>query len=80
MIDGGCDPMYVGRRLVRMASEDLGNADPRALTVAVDACAAFERLGSPEGELALAQAVLYLASAPKSTRIRPPDAARLSRR
>ena len=66
MIDGGCDPMYVGRRLVRMASEDLGNADPRALTVAVDACAAFERLGSPEGELALAQAVLYLASAPKS--------------
>ena len=66
MIDGGCDPLYVGRRLVRMASEDLGNADPRALAVAVDACAAFERLGSPEGELALAQAVLYLASAPKS--------------
>lgn len=66
MIDGGCDPLYIGRRLVRMASEDLGNADPRALGLAVDACAAFERLGSPEGELALAQAVIYLASAPKS--------------
>lgn len=66
MIDGGCDPLYIGRRVVRMASEDLGNADPRALSVAIDACNAFERLGSPEGELALAQAVLYLASAPKS--------------
>lgn len=66
MIDGGCDPLYIGRRLVRMASEDLGNADPRALSLALDACAAYERLGSPEGELALAQAVLYLASVPKS--------------
>ncbi|MCK5859856.1 replication-associated recombination protein A [Abyssibacter sp.] len=66
MLDGGCDPLYIGRRLVRMASEDLGNADPRALTIAIDACSAFERLGSPEGDLALAQAVLYLASAPKS--------------
>jgi len=66
MIDGGVDPSYVGRRLVRMASEDIGNADPRALHLATDAVLAYERLGSPEGELALAQAVLYLASAPKS--------------
>jgi putative ATPase len=66
MLDGGADPLYIGRRLVRMAAEDVGLADPRALGVALDACAAYERLGSPEGELALAQAVLYLAVAPKS--------------
>ncbi len=66
MLDGGADPRYISRRLIRMASEDIGNADPRALQLAMDAAAAFERLGSPEGELALAQAVLYLASAPKS--------------
>jgi putative ATPase len=61
MIDGGCDPLYVARRLVRMASEDIGNADPRALDLALSAWEAQERLGSPEGELALAQAVVYLA-------------------
>lgn len=66
MLDGGCDPAYVARRLVRIASEDIGNADPRALQLALDAWRAYERLGSPEGELALAQAVLYLASAAKS--------------
>ncbi|HJU24150.1 MAG TPA: replication-associated recombination protein A [Casimicrobiaceae bacterium] len=66
MLDGGADPLYVGRRLIRMASEDIGLADPRALTVAVDAVATYERLGSPEGELALAQCVLYLACAAKS--------------
>lgn len=66
MLDGGADPLYVGRRLVRMASEDIGLADPRALTTALDACATYERLGTPEGELALAQAVLYLACAAKS--------------
>ena len=66
MLNGGCDPLYIARRLVRMASEDVGNADPRALQLAVDAWDAFHRLGSPEGDLALAQAVLYLASAPKS--------------
>jgi len=66
MLDGGADPHYVGRRLVRMASEDIGLADPRALRLALDACETYERLGSPEGELALAQAVLYLAVAPKS--------------
>jgi putative ATPase len=66
MIDGGCDPLYIARRLVRMASEDIGNADPRALSLALDAWSAQERLGSPEGELCLAQAVLYLACAPKS--------------
>ncbi len=66
MLDGGADPRYVGRRVVRMASEDVGLADPRALGLALDACEAYERLGSPEGELALAQAVLYLACAPKS--------------
>lgn len=66
MLDGGADPLYVGRRLVRMASEDIGLADPRALRLALDACETYERLGSPEGELALAQAVLYLAVAPKS--------------
>ncbi|MDD5404565.1 MAG: replication-associated recombination protein A [Sulfuricella sp.] len=66
MLDGGADPLYLGRRLVRMASEDIGLADPRALRMALDACEVYERLGSPEGELALAQAVLYLAAAPKS--------------
>ncbi|RMG31842.1 MAG: replication-associated recombination protein A [Gammaproteobacteria bacterium] len=66
MLDGGCDPGYIARRLVRMASEDIGNADPRALGLCLDAWQAMERLGSPEGELALAQAVLYLALAPKS--------------
>ncbi|MBA3775550.1 MAG: recombination factor protein RarA, partial [Betaproteobacteria bacterium] len=66
MLDGGADPLYVARRLIRMASEDIGLADPRALGLALDAAATFERLGTPEGELALAQCVLYLAAAPKS--------------
>lgn len=66
MLDGGTDPLYIGRRLIRAATEDIGLADPRALTITLDACNAFERLGSPEGELALAQAALYLACAPKS--------------
>jgi len=66
MLDGGADPLYLGRRLVRMATEDIGLADPRALRLALDACETYERLGSPEGELALAQAALYLACAPKS--------------
>lgn len=69
MLDGGCDPMYVARRLVRMASEDIGNADPRALTIAMDAWQVQERLGSPEGELALAHACVYLACAPKSNAV-----------
>jgi putative ATPase len=66
MLDGGCDPLYLARRLIRMASEEIGNADPRALTLAIDALRAYEVLGSPEGDLALAQAVTYLATAPKS--------------
>jgi len=66
MLDGGCDPHYVARRVLRMASEDIGNADPRALRLALDAWEVYERLGSPEGELAIAQAVIYLACAPKS--------------
>jgi putative ATPase len=66
MLDGGADPLYVGRRLVRMAIEDVGLADPRALRLSLDACETFERLGSPEGELALAQAAIYLACAAKS--------------
>jgi len=66
MIDGGCDPQYIARRAVRMASEDIGNADPRALHLALDSWTVFERLGSPEGELAIAQAILYLACAAKS--------------
>lgn len=66
MLDGGCDPNYLGRRLVRMASEDIGNADPRALELTLSAWTTYERLGSPEGELALAQAVIYLACAAKS--------------
>jgi len=69
MIDGGCDPLYVARRVARMASEDIGNADPRALNLALDAWDIQERLGSPEGELALAQAVVYLACAPKSNAV-----------
>ncbi len=69
MIDGGCDPLYIARRVVRMASEDIGNADPRALALALDAWETQERLGSPEGELALAQAVVYLASAAKSNAV-----------
>jgi len=66
MVDGGCDPLYIARRIVRMASEDIGNADPRALRLALDAYETQERLGSPEGELALVQAVIYLAIAAKS--------------
>jgi putative ATPase len=66
MLDGGADPLYLGRRIVRMAVEDIGLADPRAQTMTVEACQIYERLGSPEGELALANAVLYLAVAPKS--------------
>ncbi len=69
MLDGGCDPQYIARRVVRMASEDIGNADPRGLSIALDAWETQERLGSPEGELALAQAVVYLASAAKSNAV-----------
>ena len=69
MIDGGCDPLYIARRVLRMASEDIGNADPRALTMALEAWQTYERLGSPEGELALAQAIVYLAIAAKSNAI-----------
>ena len=69
MIDGGCDPLYIARRVVRMASEDIGNADPRALGLALDAWETQERLGSPEGELAIAQAIVYLACAPKSNAV-----------
>lgn len=69
MIDGGCDPLYVARRVVRMASEDIGNADPRALQLAINAWDVQQRLGSPEGELAIAQAVVYMACAPKSNAV-----------
>ena len=69
MLDGGCDPLYIARRVVRMASEDIGNADPRALRLALDAWETQERLGSPEGELAIAQAIVYLACAPKSNAV-----------
>jgi len=69
MLDGGCDPLYLARRVVRMASEDIGNADPRGLQLALNAWETYERLGSPEGELALAQAVIYLASAAKSNAV-----------
>ena len=69
MLDGGADPRYLARRLLRMASEDIGLADPRALRLALDAAEVFERLGSPEGELALAQCVVYLAMAPKSNAV-----------
>lgn len=69
MLDGGCDPLYIARRVVRMASEDIGNADPRGLQLAMSAWDAYEHLGSPEGELAIAQAVVYLACAPKSNAV-----------
>ncbi len=69
MLAGGCDPLYIARRAVRMASEDIGNADPRALTLSLEACAVYERLGSPEGELAIAQAVVFMACAAKSNAV-----------
>ena len=69
MLDGGCDPLYIARRVVRMASEDIGNADPRGLRIALDAWETQERLGSPEGELAIAQAIVYLACAAKSNAV-----------
>ncbi len=69
MLDGGCDPMYIARRLIRVASEDIGNADPRALQVGLNAAEAYERLGSPEGDLALAHAAAYLAAVPKSNAV-----------
>jgi len=69
MLDGGCDPLYIARRVVRMASEDIGNADPRGLRIALDAWDTQERLGSPEGELAIAQAIVYLACAAKSNAV-----------
>ena len=69
MLDGGCDPLYIARRVLRMAAEDIGNADPRGLDISLSAWMAFERLGSPEGELAIAQAVVYLASAAKSNAV-----------
>ncbi len=69
MLDGGADPLYVGRRMIRMATEDIGLADPRALPLALAAVETYERLGSPEGELALAEAIIYLACAPKSNAV-----------
>jgi len=69
MLAGGCDPLYIARRALRMASEDIGNADPRALTLALEACAVYERLGSPEGELALAQSIVFMACAAKSNAV-----------
>ena len=69
MVDGGCDPFYIARRVVRMATEDIGNADPRALQMALDAWSVQERLGSPEGELAIAQAIVYCAAAAKSNAV-----------
>jgi putative ATPase len=69
MLDGGCDPRYIARRVLRMASEDIGNADPRGLTMALEATEVYERLGSPEGELAIAQAVVFLACAAKSNAV-----------
>lgn len=69
MLDGGCDPSYLLRRIVRMASEDIGNADPRGLRIALDAWESYDKLGQAEGQLAIAQAVLYLASAPKSNAV-----------
>jgi putative ATPase len=69
MLDGGADPRYMARRMIRMASEDIGLADPRALRLALDAAEVYERLGTPEGELALAECVVYLAVAPKSNAV-----------
>jgi putative ATPase len=69
MLDGGCEPLYIARRVIRMASEDIGLADPRALEIAVRACEVYERLGSPEGELAIAEAIVYLSCAPKSNAV-----------
>jgi putative ATPase len=69
MLAGGCDPLYIARRALRMASEDIGNADPRALTLCLEACAVYERLGSPEGELAIAQAIVFMACAAKSNAV-----------
>lgn len=69
MLDGGCDPLYIGRRAIRMAAEDIGIADPRALELTLNACSVYDRLGSPEGELALAEAIVYLACAPKSNAV-----------
>lgn len=69
MLDGGCDPLYIARRMIRMASEDIGLADPRALAIATQACEVYERLGSPEGELALAEAIVFMSCAPKSNAI-----------
>jgi putative ATPase len=69
MLDGGCDPHYLARRIVRMAIEDVGLADPRGQQLALDAWATYERLGSPEGELAIANALVYLAVAPKSNAV-----------
>jgi putative ATPase len=69
MLDGGADPLYIGRRVVRMAVEDVGLADPRGLRIALDACETYERLGTPEGELAIAEAVLYLSAASKSNAV-----------
>ena len=69
MLDGGCDPRYLARRIIRMANEDIGLADPKAISMALSAAEVYERLGSPEGELALAQAVVYFAVAPKSNAV-----------
>jgi putative ATPase len=69
MLAGGCDPLYIARRALRMASEDIGNADPRVLTMTLEACAVYERLGSPEGELAIAQAIVFMACAAKSNAV-----------
>jgi putative ATPase len=69
MLAGGCDPLYIARRSIRMASEDIGNADPRALTMALEACMVYERLGSPEGELAIAQSIVFMSCAAKSNAV-----------
>ena len=69
MLAGGCDPIYIARRVVRIASEDIGNADPHALNVALNGWETYQRLGTPEGELAIAQAVIYLACCPKSNAV-----------